>query len=343
MLSLFALGLAGAWSLVLGGDIMLNGIPAGTGPFDGIADVVRGADLAIANLEIPLTTSRAATTRKTAAELKARSQFILKADPAHASHIAAVGWDLVSLGNNHSMDYGPEGLEEMLAALKANRLGWTGAGKTRLDAKRASLAVLPDGQRVSLVSMLAYRTNGALWKCWPATEAGHGLFDLGLAGQNDEAVAARLRGVVQSARKRGEFVVVALHWGVERTTVPDAHQVRLGRAFIDAGADVVVGHHPHVLQGAELYRGKPILYSTGNLVSPLPSNTALFRLTFAQGRLATFEALPCRISGGKTKWLPAAQVPAAAKGFDALCRALAKKYPHPSSAALGAGWRAGPP
>lgn len=332
----------GTWTLLLGGDIMLNGIAVDSKPFEAIAETVRGADLAIANLEIPLTTQGAATRRKSAAELKARTQFILKADPAHGAHLAETGWDAVSLGNNHSMDYGPSGLEEMLQALAANGIAWAGAGADRAAAKRPATIASPSGVRLGLVSMLAYRTAGALWKCTPATVSNPGLFDLGIAGLTDPALAKRLRGIVQAARAQGDLVIVALHWGVERTRVPDAHQIRLGRAFIDAGADVVVGHHPHVLQGAELYQGKPILYSTGNLVSPRPSETALFRLTFDGARLDRFEALPCRISGGKIKPLAPKQAASAQRSFDALCEKIVAKYPNPLGQPLGADWKARP-
>jgi poly-gamma-glutamate capsule biosynthesis protein CapA/YwtB (metallophosphatase superfamily) len=103
--------------------------------------------------------------------------------------------------------------------------------------------------------------------------------------------------------------------------------VLLGRALVDAGADVVWGNHPHVLQGAEIYNGKPILYSCGNMISPLPGSTALFRLTFEEKKLQSIEVLPASISGGRVALLSAKQVSPAVAQFQSLCRLVSSKYP----------------
>lgn len=319
---------------------MLNGIATDGDPFTGIAATVGSSDAAIANLEIPLTRARTPTPRKSAAELKARTQFILKADPAHASALAACGWDAVSLGNNHAMDYGSAGLAEMLDALRLAGIASTGAGRTRVEAKRPAVLEFPTHPRIALVSMLAYRTRGALWKCTPATATNPGVFDLDLTGADDSEMRERARQIVALALRSGELVVVALHGGTERATLPNAYQVKLARTFIDAGASVVVGHHPHVLQGAELYRERPILYSVGNLVSPLGGATALFRLTFQGAKLTRFEALPCRIAGGKVQPASARQAPAAGAAFEALCQKVAKVFPHANAKPLASDWRA---
>ena len=89
-------------------------------------------------------------------------------------------------------------------------------------------------------------------------------------GTLDGKATERIGELVASGTKGGAFLAVALHWGNEKETLPTPYQVALGRAFVDAGADLVLGHHPHVLQGAEIYRGKPIFHSLGNLVSPRP-------------------------------------------------------------------------
>lgn len=324
--------------MVLGGDVMLNAVPLDSKPLTGIQSVLSAADVAIVNLEIPLTLAKTATTRKSAAELKARSQFILKAHPGHAAHLAEVGIDAVSLGNNHAMDYGREGLAEMLGALDVAGIASTGAGLDRAAAKRAAVIVLPNKLRIGLVSMLSYMTPGALWKCTPSGVRSAGVFDLNLAGVSQASRAARFKLVVAGVRRHADVVVVALHGGTERATVPTSYQVSLARGWIDAGADVVVGHHPHVLQGAELYKGRPVLYSTGNLVSPLSGSTALFRLTFDGAVLQRFETLPAKIAGGKTKFRSAGETKAERKRFEALGTALSKRFPHKEAQALGADW-----
>lgn len=321
-------------SLVLGGDIMLNGVPKTTRPFDGIASFVGGADAAIANLEIPLTTARTAATRKTADMLRRRVQFVLKADPAHAAHISQAGWDMVSLGNNHTMDYGPTGLFEMLAVLDRHRIVYAGAGINAAAAWREARFVTSGGVRVSMVSMLAFRGSAAMDICWPAVGDRPGIAALKLGGNVTASALPRIKGIVDAARQNSDLVVVALHWGLERHTVPTAYQVQLGRAFVDQGADVVVGHHPHVLQGSELYRGKPILYSTGNLVSPRPGTTAVFRLDFRDGDLASASILPASIAGGKVAPIRGSGAERERNRFLGLSQEVRRRFPSAQSDAI---------
>src|SRR5947208_3432144 len=107
---------------------MLNGIEAKLRPLAKIAPLLKPAGCALANLEIPLTTTTQTTSRKSAADLMARNQFILKADPAHAAGLAQGGIDLVSLGNNHCMDYRAAGLSEMRKTLQKSHISCAGAG-----------------------------------------------------------------------------------------------------------------------------------------------------------------------------------------------------------------------
>lgn len=318
-------------SVVLGGDIMLNGVSRDIRPFDGLAPFVRGADVAIANLEVPLTTAKTPTARKTPDMLRRRAQFVLKADPARAAHIAQAGFDMVSLGNNHTMDYGPSGLFEMMAALDRHRVVYAGAGMNETAAWRAARFETENRVRVALVSMLAFRGSAAMDICWPAVGDRPGIAALKLNGNVTDSSLPKIRAIVDSARKNADLVVVALHWGLERQTVPTAYQVQLGRAFVDQGADIVVGHHPHVLQGAELYRGKPILYSTGNLVSPRPGATAVFRLDFRDGNLASAAILPASISGGKVSPLRGAAADRERNRFAVLSSQVGRRFPSPLS------------
>ena len=278
---------------------MLNGVRVGSGPLKGVAPVFRAADFALANLEVPLTDARTPTSRKTAAELRARSQFVLRADPRHGRALREAGFDAVSLGNNHAMDYGAKGLAQERALLAGLGIRATGAGPSGDVA--ASLAVVTgkDGFRVGLLSALAFMGRGALLKCGPAGPTHPGVNVLSFGGKVDEAARAKLRSWVGGARARCDYLVVALHWGIERQTQPTSYQVALGRAVADAGADLVWGAHPHVLQPVEVYRGVPILYSTGNLVSPLPGRTALYGFTISPHRTLARRVYPVRILSGK--------------------------------------------
>lgn len=331
-----AAAMPASWTLAVGGDVMLNGISAKTNPMKAVAPFLSRADIALLNLEIPLTTAKTITPRKSIADRQRKAQFVLKADPAHAAHLAALGIDGVSLGNNHDMDYGPKGLAEMLAVLDKRSIAHTGAGANEAQAQ-APVGVDPEAggePKIAMLSFLSFMSDGANNTCWPAGTDSPGLSALKLGGTVDAKDRALLARKVKEAEKVSPFVVVMIHWGLEKQTLPTPYQVALGRAWIDAGADAVIGHHPHVLQGAELYNGKPIFYSIGNFISPRPAATALFKLRFEGETLKTTAVLPCGISGGKVAPYPMPKRLAELKRFRGLSEALARRYKSPKSRPL---------
>lgn len=294
---MFAILLSAAlptWTLVCGGDLMLNGISPKSNPFaKEVRAAFASADVAYANLEIPLTNQGKPTPFKSAKEVKARTQFILRADPRHMPNVASCGFDLLSLGNNHAMDYGFEAAKEGQSALRKLGIESCGIGTNSLDARTPAVFRAANGVRVALISYLAFVTEGAMAKCGAAKPEKPGVN--ALIGPNPKRLSAE----IAAARKRADVVLVALHWGIERTKNPTPFQINLAHSWIDAGADAVLGAHPHVLQGTQIYKGKPILYSLGNLISPLPAQTALYRLTFAGTKFQGMEILPATIAGGK--------------------------------------------
>lgn len=324
------------WTMTVAGDVMLNGVRPGSQPLAAIARSLWHSDVTIVNLEIPLTSAKTKTNRKSKAELKQRLQFILRADPAHAAYLAKCGIDAVGLGNNHAMDFGPKGLSQMTALLDSVKIRHTGAGMTRADALQPAELKARDGTTVALVSFATFIGKKALWHIHPASDGSAGVATLRHFGVVNAGTRAELLEIVAAARRTASVVVVALHGGVERSPLPTAYQVAIARAFVDAGADVVVGSHPHVLQGAELYRGHPIFYSVGNLISPLPGTTALFHLRFRGSAFLAFAITPCGIRGGKTAPLKGKAATAALQAFNSLCSKLAEKYPNDHAVALTA-------
>src|SRR5512138_582578 len=239
------------------GDVMLgSGFPDETGgllpPDDGahlldeVAPVLRAADLAFANLEGPLADS--GTSEKCARSKPGRC-YAFRVPTRYAKLLAAAGFGVVSVANNHAGDFGEAGRASTRAALQANGIRWAGAvGEvTRLEVK---------GRRVAVV---AFSTSG------------------GNPDVRDLPEAARL---VREAREGADLVLVSFHGGAEgadRQHVPPGHEEFLGedrgdlRAFartvVDAGADLVVGHGPHVVRGMEVVRGKLVAYSLGNFAT----------------------------------------------------------------------------
>lgn len=215
----------------------------GENPLAGMAPVLRRADIALANVET------AVGVEGTPAE----KQFIFQADPALWKALRRSGVDVVTLANNHALDYGAEALAETIAGARAAGLRVIGAGRDAREAYRP-VVVGRRGKRVAFVGL----TRVLPTLVWAA-----GAERPGLASAYDEPAALA---AVRSAARRAERVVVAVHWGQELRACPDPVQRALAARLRDAGADVVAGHHPHVLQGIDRREGGLVAYSLGNFV-----------------------------------------------------------------------------
>lgn len=328
------LAASASFTVVIGGDIMLNQVSARKNPLAGIASSLRKADVTIANLEIPLTRAPRSNPRKTPEMLRARDQYILKADPNHAQHLASSGIDVVSLANNHGMDYLLPGVNEMTGALKKSKIVFTGAGANLAAAQQPATFTLKNGVRIALISALSFMSDGGNNICYPATATSPGIHALKFGGDISAADEKRLSAWISKAKSKADFVFVALHWGLEKKTVPTPYQVSLGRAAIRSGADGVFGHHPHVLQGGEVYKGKPIFYSLGNLISPRPAMTAMFRLSFSGRRLTKVENVPVWIRGGSAETLSGKRRESEWSRFKSLSAQIQAKFRHKDSKPL---------
>ncbi len=203
-------------------------------------DEYRKADLSMVNLENPLTRATIPLPGK---------QFNFKADPDSAQILEKGGVDLVTLANNHTMDYKEPGLVETMETLDKAGILHMGAGRDEKEARRPEIIDVK-GQRVAY---LAYYGDDF-----------HAASDKG-AGTN-YADEARISADIKSIRDQVDWIVINFHWGEELATHPADWQIDLAHFTIDQGADLVVGHHPHVLQGAEIYKGRPIAYSLGNFI-----------------------------------------------------------------------------
>ena len=235
-------------------------------PFRNIRDVLLNDDLTMINFEGTLTTA-GRNPEKTG------NSFLVRADPSYVEMLAPGGVDTVSLENNHVLDMGEEGLRETKQTLASAGIPYAS------EDEPAILTV-----KGVKIGSLAYQTFG---------------------GRHDELIA-KVPGDIQALRDQGcEIVIVSYHWGDEKDYVPNAKQVRLGRATVDAGADLVVGHHSHRINPIEYYNGKYICYSLGNFSfagNNKPDDMATFlfqiRMRLKDGELTNeaFKIIPCRIS-----------------------------------------------
>ena len=232
-------------TLMFGGNVnLLDAIRASVGndyhwAFANM-DEYRQADVAMVNLENPLTSSTLNPGKK---------QLNFKADPEAVKVLTAGGVDIVNLANSHAMDYEEPGLVDTINTLNNAGIGHLGAGRNIKEARRPDIIEVK-GQRIAYLGYYDADLHAA---------------DQGKAGINSRR-NNRVAEDIRALRGQVDWIIVNYHWGVELADYPGDWQIDLARFTIDQGADLVVGHHPHVLQGAEVYKGRPIVYSLGNFI-----------------------------------------------------------------------------
>ncbi len=253
-------------------------------PFRNVLSVLQRADIIAANLESPV------SIRGTAVENK---KFTLRAGAIAARALKSAGIRVVTLANNHAMDFGPIALQDTLTALAENGILFTGAGMN-LDDARAPAIVKVRGKRLAFLSYsLTFPLEFFASANRPGTAPGY-----------DDFVKAD----IEKIRPFADLVIVSFHWGAELMTSAKDYQIELGRKAIDWGADLVLGHHPHVLQDIGLYKGRLIVYSLGNFVFGSESNrtnwSMILLLTFRNNTLARVEAVPIDVNNYRVKYQP---------------------------------------
>jgi len=286
--------------VAVAGDVCLRNLASGKSPFRYVAALLKGAEMAIINLEGPLTRRSAVTRHKSARDLAAREQFLVKGSPAYARYLPEAGIKVATLGNNHTMDYLAGGCQDTIALLHKLGVATTGAGPNAAGAHRP--AVVRAGQgKVAVLSYLAFISEGGLAACTPATPQHPGVAVMRGGGKAlSQASREALKHDLAAAKRQADIVIVVFHWGVQKASHPVAYHRALAHTAVALGASAVVGHHPHVLQGIEWYKGVPILYSLGNFVfspsSGALGETGVFDLIFVEARATRVDFHPARIS-----------------------------------------------
>lgn len=243
-------------------------------PFAKIAPELKKGDITLVNLEAPLTGRGTEFVDK---------KYRFRVRPKAVAALKKAGITTVTLANNHSMDFGSEGLLDTLWHLSQAGIGHVGAGENLVTARRALIYDI----RGTRVALLGYSLTLPP-EFWAAEKRA------GTAPLMEKMV----KDDIAAARKQASVVMVTVHWGEEGTTRLREYQPRLARMMIDSGADAVIGHHPHILQGVETYKRGIIFYSLGNFAfahkSKIADRTLLVRLRF-DGDKRTAELLPVNI------------------------------------------------
>lgn len=217
---------------------------------------IQAADFFMTNEEFPF------STRGTPAPDK---QFTFRVHPERVKLMQEMGIDLVTLANNHALDYGRDAMLDTIDTLDHAGIRHVGAGKNLAEARKPAIVEL-NGRTFAFI--------GAT-RVYPEADWAAGTDSAGMFSAYDGGVA--LAEEVKAAKQQADYVIAYVHWGIEREEMPNEVQKSIAHRLVDAGADLVIGAHPHVLQGLEYYQGVPIAYSLGNFVfgSSIPSTALL--------------------------------------------------------------------
>ena len=252
--------------------------------FENITSVLSQGDIVFANLETPLTTSTHG--------LDSKGKIVLKGKPEAVGALTSAGFNLVSLSNNHMMDYYEKGLFDTMSLLDANNILHSGSGNNLEEARKPAI-IEKNGLKIGL---LAYTDMAEL------IFAGDPYLSFAADSEKSGLVPRKyetIREDVMKLRSQVDLLAVSLHWGVEESFTIPPEQVEFAHNLIDDGVDIILGHHPHQFQGMEVYKGKPILYSMGNFLfdqnDPENMESFIIDMKYKGTELSEFSAIPVRI------------------------------------------------
>ena len=299
--------------LAAAGDILLSRLPAKrllassdeNFPFSRTRDFFLDADIAFANLECPVSDRGKPYPGKP-------ENITFRAPLKAVQALGNSGLNIVSLANNHFNDYGIDAMLDTMQRLETAGIQYCGAGKYLEEAHRPKIITVK-GVRFAFLGyaepVWSTRQAQAWTPYWritrtelalhPSCAESTVLFPASFAGMSD---MERMLGDIHRIRGNNyaDFIVVSIHWGIEHATKPQAWQVKLAHAAVDAGADCILGHHPHVLQSIEIYKDKPVLYSMGNFVFDMAADatyqSAIFLFHLKGAKFSQLEIIPVTIS-----------------------------------------------
>ena len=245
-------------------------------PFTSTAGVLRGFDITIGNLECVISKLGSPIPNK---------PYTFRGDPRAYDRLLNAGFDIVSVSNNHSGDYGPEAFVDELLTLPKSGLVFVGGGHNKHEAHQPVFKTV----RGTTIGLLAYEE--IIPTSFAATDTTPG---------NAWLTATDLQADLAAARPTCDFLIAFMHWGIEYVTSEDSQQRSQAQVAIDAGADLVVGAHPHVIQPYEFYKNKLIVYSLGNFVfdnmlDEVVRRGNILSLTIQKNQLLSWKLIPTRI------------------------------------------------
>ncbi len=239
-------------------------------------ELLKGADIAIGNHEFAFSTRGEPQDK----------QYVHRTDPKYISILTDMGMDVMTLANNHALDYGTDALLDTIETLKNAGIAYIGAGANYSEAK-ALKTVEVKGKTFGFLAASRVIPNTS----WNAKEGTPGMF----TAYDDTA----LREEIRNAKTVCDVVLVYFHWGTQRVEMPEDYQHEMAKRCIDAGADAIIGTHPHILQGVEYYQGRPIVYSLGNFLYGNTAETAILKMVVGKDNQMELSFVPYERQGKK--------------------------------------------
>ena len=274
----------GSALLAFAGDVMFSDPFLASYDKSGIAAIadsemlerMQNADLFVINEEFPF------SLRGEAMEDK---QFTFRADPKYVEIFQELGVDIATVANNHALDFGRDAFLDTLDTLKSAGITCIGGGYHLSEASAPAVQTI-NGQTFAIFGATRVSPSAT----WYASDSQAGLFQTYDATLLNQKIA--------EAHTEYDHVIVFVHWGIEKNETPEDYQRSLAKGYIDAGADLVVGCHPHVLQGFEYYNGVPIVYSLGNyLFGNRDGDTVLLEASYDNEGAPSIQLVPCKRMG----------------------------------------------
>ena len=273
-------------------------------PYTATRRFITNADLAIANLECPVST-RGKKNRK--------KLFTYRARPESLKGLKWAGFDLCNIANNHSMDFGRDAFFDTIKNIKKQGMLYSGGGKNIEEATKPAFVTVKS-QKIHVVGyhLVLYKSTSHATKTRPGVGTAH-----------EGNIKKRLSKWANNC----DILIVLFHWGSEYTHVPLQYQRNNARLCIDMGADIVIGNHPHVWQPVEIYKGKPIIYSLGNYVfgsygrkmnNLKAEESFLLTINFIKDKLHHLKLIPIDVDNKRVNFVPKPMSPE--KGKEMLLR-----------------------
>lgn len=279
---------SGDTTLIFTGDVLFGNAFKTGYDAKGITGVVseellrelNDADILMINNEFPFSDR---------GEAMADKQFVFRCSPSYGKALTEMGVDVVSLANNHTLDYGKDALRDTFTTLDEAGILYGGAGDTVERAQEIQV-IEANGKKFGFLAVSRVIPTAD----WKVENSAPGLFSC-----YDET---RLLELIGEGKKQCDFLTVFPHWGTEYSENPDKNQLRIAEKCMEAGADLIVGSHTHCLQGMEYFDGKPVFYSLGNFIfGQSIERSAAVKVTVKEDGTAAYRLIPVCAKGGVTQ------------------------------------------